>query len=246
MVILKVQNLVKRYNGRAVVDHVSFHVRQGEIVGLLGRNGAGKTTSFRMAMGMITPEGGQVVFEGHDVSRMPMYKRSRLGMGYLSQEPSIFRNLTVEENLLLILENMGYERQRRIERCRQLLESAGIDRLAHQKARLLSGGEKRRLEICRSLATNPHFILLDEPFSGVDPIAVNDIQNIIIGLRDQGIGILITDHSVRETLEVTNRSYILHEGDVLVQGRPTELVNDPIVRQTYLGDRFYFRTDEGL
>ena len=244
--VLCTHNVSKSYRGRTVVNRVSLEITEGEIVGLLGPNGAGKTTTFNMIMGLVRPESGQISLDGKLITSWPMSRRALAGIGYLSQEPSIFRNLTVEENLLLILENMGYERQRRIERCRQLLESAGIDRLAHQKARLLSGGEKRRLEICRSLATNPHFILLDEPFSGVDPIAVNDIQNIIIGLRDQGIGILITDHSVRETLEVTNRSYILHEGDVLVQGRPTELVNDPIVRQTYLGDRFYFRTDEGL
>ena len=226
------------------MNRVSLEITEGEIVGLLGPNGAGKTTTFNMIMGLVRPESGQISLDGKLITSWPMSRRALTGIGYLSQEPSIFRNLTVEENLLLILENMGYEPQKRIERCRALLESAGIDRLSRQKARSLSGGEKRRLEICRALATNPHFILLDEPFSGVDPIAVADIQNIIMGLRNQGIGILITDHSVRETLEVTDRSYILHEGDVLVQGRPAELVNDPVVRQTYLGERFYFRSQE--
>ncbi len=240
--VLRTHNLCKAYRGRVVVNRVSLEIMEGEIVGLLGPNGAGKTTTFHMIMGLVRPESGQISLDDQVITNWPMSKRALSGIGYLSQEPSIFRNLTVEENLMLILENMGYEIDRRITRCRQLLESAGIDRLSRQKARSLSGGEKRRLEICRALATNPHFILLDEPFSGVDPIAVADIQGIIRGLRDQGIGILITDHSVRETLEVTNRSYILHEGDVLVQGPPSELVNDPVVRRTYLGDRFYFRS----
>ena len=226
-----------------VVNRVSVEITEGEIVGLLGPNGAGKTTTFGMIMGLVRPDSGQISLDDKVITTWPMSRRALSGIGYLSQEPSIFRNLTVEENLLLILENMGYERGRRMARCQRLLESAGIDRLAQQKAHQLSGGEKRRLEICRALATNPHFILLDEPFSGVDPIAVDDIQGIIRGLRDQGIGILITDHSVRETLEVTDRSYILHEGDILTQGRPADLVNDPIVKQIYLGEGFYFQPE---
>lgn len=244
MHVLRTHDLVKAYRGRVVVNRVSLEMAEGEIVGLLGPNGAGKTTTFNMIMGLVRPDSGQIFLNDKVITSWPMSRRALEGIGYLSQEPSIFRNLTVQENLLLILENMGYERERRTARCQRLLESAGIERLARQKAHSLSGGEKRRLEICRALATNPHFILLDEPFSGVDPIAVADIQNIIVGLRNQGIGILITDHSVRETLEVTDRSYILHQGNILTQGRPAELVNDPIVKQTYLGERFYFRTDE--
>ncbi len=243
MHILRTHNLVKAYRGRVVVNRVSVEIAEGEIIGLLGPNGAGKTTTFGMVMGLVRPDSGQISLDDKVITTWPMSRRALAGIGYLSQEPSIFRNLTVEENLLLILENMGYERDRRMARCRELLESAGIDRLARQKAHLLSGGEKRRLEICRALATNPHFILLDEPFSGVDPIAVDDIQSIIRGLRNQGIGILITDHSVRETLEVTDRSYILHQGDILTQGKPADLVSDPIVKQIYLGEGFYFQPE---
>ncbi len=243
MVILKVQNLVKRYGGRTVVDHVSFHVRQGEIVGLLGRNGAGKTTSFRMAMGMITPEDGQVVFEGHDVSRMPMYKRARLGMGYLSQEPSVFQRMSVESNLLAILETRPLSRRQQRQSAEKLMEQFDLSKLRRQHARTLSGGERRKLEIARALITDPSLILLDEPFSGVDPVAVEELQQEIRRLRDQeNIAVLVTDHNVQRTLEICDRAYILHEGQTLREGHPRELINDATVRETYLGHTF--RGDE--
>jgi lipopolysaccharide export system ATP-binding protein len=242
MILLEVRDLVKRYSGRAVVDRVSFTVNQGEIVGLLGRNGAGKTTTFRMTIGMITPNGGTVIFEGVDVTKVPMYKRARRGMGYLSQEPSIFQRLAVRQNILAILETMNLTRQDREERCSQLLEQFGLTRQAHQMARTLSGGERRKLEIARALVTHPTMILLDEPFSGVDPIAVEELQREIRGLRDRGISILLTDHNVRETLSVTDRSYIIDDGRVLREGPPKTLVNDELVRRTYLGHTF--RGDE--
>jgi lipopolysaccharide export system ATP-binding protein len=243
MIILKVQNLVKRYSGRTVVDHVSFHVGQGEIVGLLGRNGAGKTTSFRMAMGMITPEEGQVVFEGHDVSRMPMYRRARLGMGYLSQEPSIFQRLSVEANLMAILETRPLSRTQQRETADRLMEQFDLTKLRHQQARTLSGGERRKLEIARALISEPSLILLDEPFSGVDPVAVEELQREIRRLRDEeSIAVLVTDHNVQRTLEVCNRAYIIHEGKVLREGPPRELINDELVRRVYLGQTF--RGDE--
>jgi len=242
MILLEVRDLVKRYGGRAVVDHVSFMVRQGEIVGLLGRNGAGKTTSFRMTIGMITPNQGTVIFDGIDVTRLPMYKRARRGMGYLSQEPSIFQRLTVRQNLLAILETMSLSRSVRMERCQQLLEQFGLTVQADQLAMTLSGGERRKLEIARALVTNPTMILLDEPFSGVDPIAVEELQREIRALRERGISILLTDHNVRETLTVTDRSYIMDGGKVLREGPPRELVNDEMVRRTYLGHSF--RGDE--
>jgi len=242
MILLEVRDLVKRYSGRAVVDHVSFTVDQGEIVGLLGRNGAGKTTTFRMTIGMIAPNHGQVVFDGVDVSTMPMYKRAQCGMGYLSQEPSIFQRLSVRDNILAILETMELSKSAREEKCDQLLEQFGITHVAGQLARTLSGGERRKLEIARSLVTNPTMILLDEPFSGVDPIAVEDLQQEIRRLRDRGISILLTDHNVRETLNVTDRSYIIDNGRVLREGSPHELINDELVRKTYLGHTF--RGDE--
>ena len=242
MILLEVRDLVKRYGGRAVVDHVSFMVRQGEIVGLLGRNGAGKTTSFRMTIGMITPNQGTVIFDGIDVTRLPMYKRARRGMGYLSQEPSIFQRLTVRQNLLAILETMSLSRSVRMERCQQLLEQFGLTVQADQLAMTLSGGERRKLEIARALVTNPTMILLDEPYSGVDPIAVEELQREIRALRERGISILLTDHNVRETLTVTDRSYIMDGGKVLREGPPRELVNDEMVRRTYLGHSF--RGDE--
>jgi lipopolysaccharide export system ATP-binding protein len=238
--LLEVRNLVKRYNGRAVVDRLSFQVHPAEIVGLLGRNGAGKTTSFRMTVGMIDPEGGQVLFEGEDVTRLPMYKRAQRGMGYLSQEPSVFQRLTVFQNLLAILETMhhltGAERK---ERARKLIDQFGLTRQTHQKAGTLSGGERRKLEIARALVTDPSLIMLDEPFSGVDPIAVEELQTEILRLREgAGIAILLTDHNVRETLEVTDRSYIIDEGRELRSGAPAELIRDPVVRKTYLGSTF--------
>jgi lipopolysaccharide export system ATP-binding protein len=242
MILLQTKNLVKKYSGRTVVDRVSLTVKQGEIVGLLGRNGAGKTTSFRMTIGMIVPDGGSVTFDGVDVTNMPMYKRARRGMGYLSQEPSIFQRLTVRQNLLAILETMNLSKGMRMEKCDHLLEQFGLTVQQKQQARTLSGGERRKLEIARALVTNPTMILLDEPFSGVDPIAVEDLQKEILGLRDRGISILLTDHNVRETLTVTDRSYIMDAGRVLLEGPPKDLVNDEMVRATYLGRTF--RGDE--
>ena len=238
--LLEVRDLVKRYNGRAVVDRLSFHVRAGEIVGLLGRNGAGKTTSFRMTVGMIDPEEGQVLFDGEDVTHLRMYKRAQRGMGYLSQEPSVFQRLTVEGNLLAILETMRRlsNRERR-QRAQQLIAQFGLTRQTHQEARTLSGGERRKLEIARALVTDPALIMLDEPFSGVDPIAVEELQTEIVRLREEaGIAILLTDHNVRETLAVTDRSCIIADGRELRSGSPAELVRDPLVRKTYLGSTF--------
>ena len=242
MILLEARDLVKRYGGRAVVDHVSVTVNQGEIVGLLGRNGAGKTTTFRMTMGMIVPNEGRVLFEGVDVTRTPMFRRARRGMGYLSQEPSIFHRLTARQNILAILETMKLSRHKRHERCDLLLSQFGLAGHADQEARTLSGGERRKLEIARALVTNPTMILLDEPFSGVDPIAVEDLQREIRGLRDRGISVLLTDHNVRETLSVTDRSYIIDNGKVLREGPPRQLVSDELVRKTYLGHTF--RGDE--
>ncbi len=242
MNLLEVRNLVKTYSRRRVVDGVSFDVSAGEIVGLLGPNGAGKTTTFRMTMGMITPDSGTVMLSGQDVTRLPMYKRARRGLGYLSQEPSVFQRLTVRQNILAILETLRMTRRRRRTRCDELLGELGLTRLAGHLACTLSGGERRRLEITRALITSPILIMLDEPFSGVDPKAVFDIQEIIKGLRDRGIGVLLTDHSVRETLAVTDRSYIIHEGKILRGGTSPELIRDPLVRKFYLGEKF--RADE--
>ena len=242
MILLEARDLVKRYGGRAVVDHVSLTVGQGEIVGLLGRNGAGKTTTFRMTVGMISPNEGRVVFEGVDVTNMPMYRRARRGMGYLSQEPSVFHRLTAWQNVMAILETMRLSRRMRRERCEQLLSQFGLMHVKDQLARTLSGGERRKLEIARALVTNPTMMLLDEPFSGVDPIAVEDLQREIRGLRDKGISVLLTDHNVRETLSVTDRSYIIDNGKVLREGPPRVLVADELVRKTYLGHTF--RGDE--
>ena len=238
MNLLETRGLVKKYAGRVVVDHVSLRVAPAEIVGLLGRNGAGKTTTFRMTIGMVTPDAGSVIFDGTDVTAMPMYRRARRGMGYLSQEPSIFQRLTVEDNLLAVLESMTMSRRQRLNRAEELMDEFGLTYLRRQLARTLSGGERRKLEIARSLITNPTLVLLDEPFSGVDPIAVESLQQEIKTLRDQGISVLLTDHNVRETLSVTDRSYIIFDGRVLRDGTPRELVNDPLVRKTYLGSRF--------
>jgi lipopolysaccharide export system ATP-binding protein len=242
MILLETKSLVKKYSGRAVVNDVSLYVAQGEIVGLLGRNGAGKTTTFRMVVGMIAPNQGRVVFDGVDVTKMPMYKRARRGMGYLSQEPSIFQRLSVRKNLLAVLETMHLTRQGRHERADQLMDQFGLAKLADHEARTLSGGERRKLEIARALVTNPTMMLLDEPFSGVDPIAVEDLQREILGLKERGISILLTDHNVRETLNVTDRSYIIDNGKVLREGPPKDLVKDDLVRKTYLGHSF--RGDE--
>jgi lipopolysaccharide export system ATP-binding protein len=243
-VLLETIDLVKRYGGRTVVNNVGYRVHTGEIVGLLGRNGAGKTTSFRITVGMIEPVSGTVFFNGQNVTQLPMFKRARLGMGYLSQEPSIFQRLSVEDNLLAILQTMkGLGRRERKQRAHELLEQFGLTVVRRQEARTLSGGERRKLEIARALVTNPALILLDEPFSGVDPIAVQDLQREILHLkRDRGIAILLTDHNVRETLSVTDRSYIIDEGKVLRDGTPRELINDPLVRRAYLGSTF--RGDE--
>ncbi len=232
------EKLVKTYKGRTVVDQVSINVDSGEVVGLLGPNGAGKTTSFYMMMGLVRPDRGQVVFRGVDITNMPMYKRSRMGMGYLAQEPSIFRKLTVEENILAILETLAISRAERKERLKKLLDELELTRLAKQKAITLSGGERRRLEITRALVTNPKFIMLDEPFSGVDPIAVYEVQKIILQLKERGLGILITDHNVRETLSVVDRAYLMCQGKILVEGDRDFLINDKQAQEIYLGPAF--------
>jgi lipopolysaccharide export system ATP-binding protein len=236
--ILYTQNLVKIYGKRRVVDDVSVKVTQGEIVGLLGPNGAGKTTSFYMITGLIRPNAGHIFLNEDDITNLPMYKRSRLGISYLPQEASIFRKLTVEENLLAIMEVIGVKRNERKQRTQELLEELGIAHLAKNKGYNLSGGERRRTEIARTLVTNPKFILLDEPFAGVDPIAVQDIQNIVKNLKEKNIGVLITDHNVRETLSITDHAYLLFEGKILKEGNSEYLANDPEARKLYLGDKF--------
>jgi len=236
--LIETEGLVKAYKGRKVVKGVNINVRPSEIVGLLGPNGAGKTTSFYMIVGLVRPTSGKVFFNGKDVSSVPMYKRARMGMGYLSQEPSIFRKLTVADNVMAILETLPISRKERKKRLRTLLEDLKISHLAKQRAYTLSGGERRRLEITRALVTNPSIILLDEPFSGVDPLAVNDVQDIVRSLKEQGLGVLITDHNVRETLAVVDRAYLLCEGEVLREGNSEFLVNDKVSRDLYLGERF--------
>ncbi len=236
--LLHTEGLRKVYDGRAVVNGVDINVRPGEIVGLLGPNGAGKTTSFYMIVGLVPPTDGAVVFEGHRVTRMPMYRRARLGMGYLPQEESIFRKLTVRENLLAVLEGQPLGRREREAECARLLERFGIAHIAGNLALTMSGGEKRRLTIARSLVTQPSLLMLDEPFSGVDPIAVGEIQNIIRQLREDGLAILITDHNVRETLAIVDRAYLIYEGKVRREGTQDFLVNDPVARQLYLGENF--------
>ena len=238
MQTLKTERIVKGYNGRPVVDGVEVSVGRGEIVGLLGPNGAGKTTTFAMMVGYVRPDGGRITLDGRDITEMPMYRRARLGIGYLAQEPSIFRKLTVEQNIMAILETLEISRADRRHRLDILLNELGITHLARQKAFTLSGGEKRRLEITRALVTNPQFILLDEPFSGIDPITVFEAQEIIRELRKRGLGILLTDHNVRETLEITDRAYIMAEGRVLISGTAQELITDPRAREIYLGEKF--------
>lgn len=239
MYILKATNLVKRYNGRTVVDHVSVDVSEGEIVGLLGRNGAGKTTTFRMVMGMITPEEGQVIFNGQEVTRLPLYQRAQRGLGYLAQEPSIFQRLTVEQNLQAILETRPLTQSQRQARAEELLEQFSLTKIRHQQARLCSGGEKRKLEIARALVTDPALILLDEPFSGVDPVAVEDLQAEVRRLRkDNHIAMLLTDHNVQRTLEIVDRAYVIFEGKVFAHGSPKEIINHEQVRKLYLGSTF--------
>ena len=236
--LIETEGLVKIYGGRKVVDQVNLTVNRSEIVGLLGPNGAGKTTTFYMITGLIKPNGGRVFLDGEDVTGIPMYQRARRGMGYLSQEPSIFRRLTVEQNIKAILETIPMARRDRKERLESLLEELDLTRVARQKAFTLSGGERRRLEITRALVTNPSVILLDEPFAGVDPLAVYDVQQIIVKLRQKGLGILITDHNVRETLEVVDRACLICEGKVLREGDKDFLLNDKISRELYLGPRF--------
>jgi len=235
---LAAHNLIKAYRGRRVVDQVGIDVERGEIVGLLGPNGAGKTTTFYMMVGLIRPGGGTVSLNGRDITHVPMYHRARAGIGYLPQEPSIFRRLTVEQNLLAVLEHQGLSRAQQRERAEALLEEFAVTDLRRAIGYQVSGGERRRVEIARALASDPQFILLDEPFTGVDPIAVDSIQQIIAHLRGRGIGILLTDHSVRETLAVTDRSYIIFEGKILTSGTSQELPEDPIAKKFYLGERF--------
>ncbi len=236
--LLRAEGLVKVYGQRAVVNGVDLEVKPGEIVGILGPNGAGKTTTFYMIVGLVRPDGGKVWFQGREVTGMPMHLRARMGMGYLPQEESIFRRLTVEENLMAVLETTDLGRAARRERCAELLEQFGITHVARQPALTLSGGEKRRLTIARSLVTRPSLLMLDEPFSGVDPIAVADVQEIVVGLRRQGLAILITDHNVRETLSIVDRAYLIFEGRVQTQGDKEFLVNDPVARRVYLGESF--------
>ena len=237
-VLTRTDGLVKIYGGRAVVNGVNIAVNRGEIVGLLGPNGAGKTTTFYMIVGLIRPNSGTVFFQEKDITSLPTCQRARLGMSYLSQEPSIFRKLTVEQNIMAVLETLPLSRSQRKARLEELLNELGITHLAKQKAYTLSGGERRRLEISRALVTAPSFMLLDEPFSGVDPIAVFDVQQIIANLRSKGLGILLTDHSVRETLTITDRSYLIYEGKVLTHGTSEFLISDPEARRFYLGERF--------
>jgi lipopolysaccharide export system ATP-binding protein len=236
--LVRTEKLVKSYRGRTVVNEVDVNVRPGEIVGLLGPNGAGKTTTFYMVTGLIRPTAGQVWFKDRNVSDVPMYKRARMGLGYLSQEPSIFRKLTVQENVMAILETLPISGRERRDRLEFLLNELKIAHLSKQRAYTLSGGERRRLEITRALVTNPSLILLDEPFSGVDPLAVYEVQEIIKDLRAKGLGVLITDHNVRETLAVVDRAYLMCEGKVLREGASSFLVNDEMSRELYLGPRF--------
>jgi len=238
MSLFVAEGLTKSYKRRKVVNDTSFSVEAGEIVGLLGPNGAGKTTVFKMSMGMIRPDAGRVWFDGADVTRQPMFKRARLGIGYLAQEPSVFRRLTVEQNLVAVAETLHLTRKQQRDRVDEGLSALELESLRKRSAQVLSGGERRRLEIARALLTGPRLLLLDEPFAGVDPIAVADIQDIVTGLRRRGISVLLTDHNVRETLAITDRSYIIFEGRILRHGPASDLVNDPLVRQVYLGKKF--------
>jgi len=236
--LISTSRLVKAYNQRRVVDGVSVTVAAGEIVGLLGPNGAGKTTSFNMVVGIVKPDEGVVQFDGRNITTLPMHKRARLGIGYLTQEPSIFRKLTVEQNILAILETCKLSKQERAVRLKYLLDELDLARLSKSKAYTLSGGEKRRLEITRALVTSPRLLLLDEPFSGIDPIAVYEVQKIIRRLKERGLGILITDHNVRETLKLVDRAYLIHKGQVIYEGGGPEMINDPKAREIYLGPEF--------
>jgi lipopolysaccharide export system ATP-binding protein len=237
-VLLTTKALRKTYRRRRVVDNVNIRVDEGEIVGLLGPNGAGKTTTFRMVVGMVKPDTGQVLFRGKDVSKMPMYRRARAGLGYLSQEPSVFRNMSVLDNVLAVLEARRVKRGDRMDRALELLDELQLTRLVESKASTLSGGERRRLEISRALATQPSLLLLDEPFAGVDPITVEEIQKILVNLRARNIAILITDHSVAETLRISDRSYILDQGKVIAEGDAKSIIENEMVKKVYLGSRF--------
>lgn len=238
---LKAENLVKIYKRRSVVNHVSFDVRQGEIVGLLGPNGAGKTTSFYMIVGLIKPNEGHVYMDGREITADPMYRRAQKGISYLAQEASIFRKLSVENNIMAILEMTGLSKPQQKDKLEELLTEFHLHKVRKNRGDLLSGGERRRTEIARCLAVDPKFILLDEPFAGVDPIAVEDIQSIVARLKTKNIGILITDHNVQETLSITDRAYLLHEGSILKSGLPEDLASDETVRRVYLGQNFVFR-----
>jgi lipopolysaccharide export system ATP-binding protein len=240
MQILQTQEISKAYRGRKVVDDVSISVEQGEVVGLLGPNGAGKTTSFYMIVGLISPDSGSVMLNDDEITNLPMYLRARKGISDLPQEPSVFRRLTVEENLLAILETLSMNGRGRRDRMNQLVEQLGLEKVRHNKGYALSGGERRRVEIARSLAINPSFLLLDEPFSGIDPIQVLELQRIISDLRRSGIGILVTDHNVRETLAVTDRAYIINNGKIFRAGTPEALGRDPEVKRVYLGESFHW------
>lgn len=238
MTTLAIQNLVKSYQGKRVVNDVTMTLESGSVVGLLGPNGAGKTTTFYMTIGLVRPDSGDVRLDGSDLTQDPMYIRARKGIGYLPQETSVFRKLTTRENVLAILEHLPLSKSDQQDKADRLLEELGIHHLSDRKAAVLSGGEKRRLEISRALATDPSFMLLDEPFAGVDPLAVIDIKKIIRHLRERGIGVLISDHNVRETLEVCDRAYILNQGEVVVAGTPQEIISSDTARKTYLGEEF--------
>ena len=237
---LKIQNLVKSYRSRKVVNRVTLEIKQGEIIGLLGPNGAGKTTTFYMVVGLTRPDNGQVFLNDEDITNFPMHKRAKKGVSYLPQEPSVFRKLTVEENLLAVLESQKLSIFERKKKARSLLRELNILHIKDSMAYSLSGGERRRVEISRALATSPIFVLLDEPFAGIDPIAVADIQSIVSQLKNRGIGVLITDHNVRETLSITDRAYIINEGEIISSGSPQQIVQDEKVKQIYLGDQFSF------
>ena len=237
-IILKVQNLTKTYSGKLVVSGLSFQVREGEVVGLLGPNGAGKTTAFYMTIGLIAPESGNVYFKNQDVTESPIHQRAKLGMGYLAQEPSVFRYMTVEENILCILETLSLSKQERKQRLEKLLSELHLEKLAKKRAISLSGGERRRLEITRALVTEPSLLLLDEPFANIDPLAVNDVKKMIRHLRQKGISILITDHNAREIFSIVDRSYLLQEGKVLMSGSVNELLESKEARSTYFGEDF--------
>ena len=238
---LRAENLIKSYKGREVVKGISVEVNQGEIVGLLGPNGAGKTTSFYMIVGLIKPNGGKIFLEGTEVTKYPMYKRAQHGIGYLAQEASVFRKLSVEDNILSVLQLTKLSKKEQKDKMELLLEEFGLNHIRKNRGDLLSGGERRRTEIARALATDPHFILLDEPFAGVDPVAVEDIQRIVARLKNKNIGILITDHNVQETLAITDRTYLMFEGSILKHGIPEELAADEMVRKVYLGQNFELR-----